>query len=129
MVGLPADKAAGDVIRSADFDAVLAAVRLTLNNILTKTADYDIVDADSVILVDATGGHVKLTLPAATTAGKQYFLAKTDSSGNYVEIDAAGADKVDGLSKKFLVAQYDKLLIMADGVSKWAIVATVGAPH
>lgn len=128
-MSLPADKAPGDVIRSSDYDQILAALRLIATAVVVKTGNYDVTTSDMAVLADATLGNMNLNLPAVTAAGKLFLLAKTDVSGNYVSITPAGSDKIDGLAVKFLVSQYDKLLLMADGVSNWVIVSVVGTPH
>lgn len=129
MSGIPVDKAAGDVIRSSEWNLILAALRLIVTAVVIKTADYDVTLDDMTILADATTSDMNLNLPAATTQGKLFFLAKTDAGANSVKINPNGGDLIDGLSSKFLVTQYDKLLLMADGVSNWVIVSSIGTPH
>jgi hypothetical protein len=126
---LPLPRAAGDVIRSSDMNLVIAALKLIAPNIVTKTGDYLATLDDMVILVDDTGDDVIITLPVATTSGKTYLIAKTHSSANHVTITPNGADEIDGHTGMQLDTQFDKLLLMADGVSNWAIVSSIGTPH
>ncbi len=66
----------------ADFDVA----------VVTKTSDYTITVSDHVILVDASGGAVIITLPvlADIPDEKMYHIKKIDSSGNTVTIAQGG---------------------------------------
>lgn len=78
---------------------------------------------DHTILVNASGGAVIPTLPAANSvpAGKTYIIKKIDASANAVTITAAGADLIDGAATKAITTQYTVLRIESDGVSNWWI--------
>lgn len=79
--------------------------------------------SDTVILCNATGGNITVTLPAiATNKGKVYFIKKIDSSGNTVTIDGAGSETIDGDTTQVIMAQYTVLMIVG-GSSEWHILA------
>ncbi len=71
------------------------------------TANATLTLADKVATVDASGGAVTLTLPAAgrNTAGRLWIVKKTDNTANVVTIAAAGSDLIDGGSTISLTAQ------------------------
>lgn len=59
--------------------------------IRTEPADYTALTTDETILVDATSGLVKITLPAATLVkGKRYNVKKIDASANGAQVISAG---------------------------------------
>lgn len=80
------------------------------------------------INVDASGGAVTITLPAASTAfgsgvGIRYIIRKTDASGNAVTIQrngTPGTDTINGAASVTLAAQYDAKGIQAVSTSAFA---------
>lgn len=118
-MAIPADKAAGDVIRSSEWNLILAALRFIYPNITPVSSTYLATMDDSIILADDTGGSFDVTLPAATNAGKTFLIVKKNTSANTVTIITTGADTIEGQTHVALVAQYDKTLLVADGVSTW----------
>lgn len=77
---------------------------------------------DAVILGDATGGVVTVSLPAASAqSGRRLSVKKIDASANKVTVVAAGGDLIDGAATEDLLAQYDAVTIVSDGVSAWYI--------
>jgi len=89
------------------------------------TAGYQAVTGDATLgvqdymaLVDATSAAVTLTLPTAVgRAGKQYAIAKVDSSANAVTIDPAGSETLDGDTTVDLMLQWEALQIVSDGAN------------
>lgn len=118
-MSIPADKAAGDVIRSSEWNLILAALRFIYPAVVSKTAAYPATLADAIILCDDTGGSFNVTLPAATNAGKMFLIVKKNASANTVTVITTGADSIEGQTHVPLAAQYDKTLLIADGVSTW----------
>ncbi|MFP5458689.1 MAG: hypothetical protein ACLGG7_08145 [Bacteriovoracia bacterium] len=81
----------------------------------TLSANGALGDSDSVLLVDAGGGSVAVTLPsAASVTGRQYTIKKTDVSANTVTFASA----IDGNALYDLAAQYDYVVIVSDG-TQW----------
>jgi VCBS repeat-containing protein len=72
--------------------------------------------------VSAAGGATVITLPtAASQAGKQFTIKKSDSSANTVTVTRASSDTIDGATTFVLSIQYQAVTITADGTSEWWI--------
>lgn len=103
---------------TADTPTPIGGVR----DMRTETANYTAVLTDDVILVDASGGAVTITLPAAADrTGKQYDIKKIDSSGNAVTIDGDGSETIDDSLTNIIGAQYNSVTIVSDGTEWWII--------
>jgi len=75
--------------------------------------------------IDASGGNVTVTLPAASTAfgntmGITYKFQRTDNSGNTVTIQRAGSDTINGATSFTLTAQYGVKQLQCTSTSTWA---------
>lgn len=84
-------------------------------NIVHKTANYTAANGD-VVLVDASGGAVSITLPAATENNSVY-VKKIDSSANTVTI----VGTIDTGTNLVISAQYAAYAVAADGTDWWVI--------
>lgn len=92
-------------------------------SVVSVTSAYSATDLDSVILVNATGGAITVTLPdTAVVTGKQLTIKKTDVSVNVVTVDGNGAQTIDGAATASLAAQNKYISIVSDGTA-WHIVA------
>lgn len=95
------------------------------------TTNYTLTTNDSVIVADASGGAITVTLPAVTGASgnigvyKQYTIKRKNSGANSVVVSRAGADTIDGATTKTLGAQYSTVVIVA-GPSEWHVLSTFG---
>lgn len=88
----------------------------------TKTADYTITLADGAVLVDATGGAVVLTLPAAASASRRTFIAKKiDATANAMTLDGNGAETIDGAATKATTTQWVSFSVYSNGTA-WFLV-------
>jgi hypothetical protein len=98
---------------------------------VSKTSNYTVTesDHDKVILVDASGGAVTITLLAAATAGDGFRVAikKTDNSANAVTIDGNSSETLDGSTTSTLSTQYDTDNLICDG-SNWHSILNIGNP-
>jgi hypothetical protein len=91
-----------------------------LVGIRTITASDSVDASDTVILANATGGAVTVTLPAvATSEGRQLIVKKIDASANAVTIDGAGSETIDGTTTKSTTTQYALYRIVCDGTYWW----------
>ena len=91
-----------------------------------NTTPVTLNQGQGLILVDASGGAVTVTLPAANSGvvggvlfGPVIRIKKIDASGNAVTISRAGADTIEGANTMSLAVQWDKVTLAADGVSLW----------
>ena len=98
---------------------------LTGLTVVSKTANYTATLTDAMILVDATGGAVTITMPAATTPGQFYLIKKTDISINAVTISRAGADLLDGSTTVALATQFSARILISDGTSRWYVFGVI----
>jgi hypothetical protein len=93
-------------------------------SLATKTAGYQMTPADFAILGDATSGAITINLPAASNAGMLVFVAKKDSSVNYVNIAPSGSDTIVGSATPInLTTQFYKRMLIADGGSNWYVIS------
>ncbi|KPK66950.1 hypothetical protein AMJ82_11545 [candidate division TA06 bacterium SM23_40] len=87
----------------------------------TKTADYSMQVWDQVILGDATGGAITISLPdPSLNVGPNYIIKKIDASANAVTV-SAGSATIDGSSTYALSSRWDTLRVTTDGTS-WYVV-------
>lgn len=106
---------------NVDNSGTLRAYGITLN-IVTKIEDYTATGADDTILCDASEEGITVTLPAASTlSGKILKIKKIDSSESAINIDADGAETIDGNLTASLASQWDVKQIQSDG-SNWFII-------
>ena len=98
-------------------DSVIVGKR----NVKSVTAAHTASRGEDVILVNATGGAVTVTLPAAGQySGLQFIIKKTDASANAVTIDGSGAETIDGAATQVLTVQYQSITVVSDGTG-WQI--------
>ena len=72
-----------------------------------------------VLLVDASGGDVTLTLPATNgNGGLEYTFMRIDTSANAVTVEADGTDTIDG-AESVAVVVGDRRTQVCDGASDW----------
>lgn len=75
-----------------------------------------------VILSDASGGPITITLPPVANAiHNKIRVKKVDSSANIITIDGDGADTIDGNTTISLTVQYESYTLISDG-SEWFII-------
>ena len=97
---------------TADVPAVAAGVR----NRTEVSGDYTALLTDDWIRVDASGGAVTVTLPAAADRdGKQFDIIKIDSSGNAVTVDADGSELINGALTEIITTQYNTITVASFG--------------
>lgn len=84
----------------------------------TITGSEVLTNGDRVIWVDASGGAVTLTLPAASNKIR-LSICKIDGSANAVTINAAGGEAIEGGSSISLPSAYSKAELIGDGGTTW----------
>lgn len=87
-----------------------------------QTADYTVTATDYIVTIDATGGNVTVTLPAASTSvGQMYRFKRLDGTGNAVTIARAGADTIDGATSVAMTAQYQSKDVACLTAATWGV--------
>lgn len=89
-----------------------------------KTSNYTMLESDTAITSDSTGGAVTITLPPATLTGHIVHVKRIDASANNTTVSRAGADTIEGANTVTLAAQYESVTLIADGTATWYIIAT-----
>jgi len=89
-------------------------------NVTTKTANYT-ADAtnDDVILVNTTGGNVTITLPAASTRTKPYYIKNIGTGAFAMTVDGNGSETIDNALTATTSTPMVSYTLVSDGVSKW----------
>ena len=90
-------------------------------SVATKTANYTLTTSDEVILADATGGALTLTLPTAVGNTNLYTIKKIDSSSNTATITTSSAQTIDGGGTAVVKVQYASVNLVSNG-SNWYII-------
>ncbi len=86
------------------------------------TTTGNVVSGDYLIVADATGGAITMTLPpAALVPGRIYAFKRINSGANAVVIDPSGAETIDGAATYTLSAQWNSVTIMNNGIA-WFII-------
>ncbi len=89
--------------------------------IVTKTANYTAAMGDSVILCNATGGAVTITLPTAVgIQGRAFQVKKTDASSNSCSLATTSGQLIDGVTSVPLATQYSLKRVESDGAN-WQV--------
>lgn len=73
------------------------------------------------VLVDASGGAVTITLPAAASGYYEFRIKKIDSTGLAVTVDANGSELIDGALTQVISSQYVTLVIINSNTAWWII--------
>jgi hypothetical protein len=77
----------------------------------------------AIILVDASGGPVTITLPTASSnRGRHYTIKKIDSSANLVRVLAS--DLLDGADYIDMTLQYQYMRVVCSG-TEWYVIGGV----
>jgi hypothetical protein len=97
--------------------------RINWSNLTTITATGSLTaDNCGLVLVNAAGGSITITLPAANVMAPQaakFVFRRTDSSANTVTVQRAGADTIDGGTNFTLQASGGMREIYSDAGSAW----------
>jgi hypothetical protein len=107
----------GDVL-AAQADATEALVaEFEDSTVRVVTADTTLNFVDSILLVDASNGPIKVSLPDASgNTGQRQDVKKTDSSSNPVTIEGDGL--IDGDPAAVLTAQGESITLVSDGLNR-----------
>jgi hypothetical protein len=97
----------GDIQDSGkSFDDIILKKRRTI----TTSVDYEVLEIDEIIWVDASAGDVTVTLySSATVQGQEFIVEKIDSTTNKVIVAGSGSDTVNGDPTFDLLLQYESV--------------------
>ena len=106
-------------VSSLEASSALTSLTRTTRDV---SSSVTLLASDSVILADASGGAITLTLPNVSSATDlQLDIKKVDSSANAVTIDGFSTQTIDGATTQALNTQYDSLTVICDGTEWWII--------
>lgn len=124
LIGTNTIPAGNWTINSTSTDPSVFAGKVDAPNITgikTKTTDYTVTPLDHTILVDASGGNVIITLPAASdNLGAIFVIKKIDNTGNTVTIDGDALELIDGSLTVVTGVQWTAITVQSNGTD-WFI--------
>lgn len=94
----------------------LGITAITVTTITSAASPYS-ATGNQVVLVNATGGAVTVSLPSAVTTTTPIEVKKTDSSSNAITVDPVGAQTVDGAATYLITLQYESAKFISDGTN------------
>lgn len=89
--------------------------------VIDTTEDYVVTPKDHIVLADATGGPITVTLPSAKGTNKGYTIKKTDPSPNVVTVLPVEGQTIDDGSTAALGAQYASVSIVPHN-AQWFVI-------
>jgi hypothetical protein len=89
------------------------------DTVTTVTGNYTI-DENEVVLADASGGSITVTLPSPSEASI-ITVKKTDSSSNSVVIATPSSESIDGGTSLTITGQYVSRELVSDGSDYYII--------
>lgn len=101
-------------------DSSLKTATDSVTRSLTADASITTSDRNKLILCDASGGAIELTLPAASAAGDGFtiIVKKTDTGSNALTLTPDGSETIDGLSSIDIALPNDTRTLTSNG-SNW----------
>jgi hypothetical protein len=110
------DKATGEELSSDEWDNhVIDQENRGYNDLQTVTSDTT-ASPQEIILADASGGALTITLPAPESAAN-VTVKKISGSGNTVTVATPNSETIDGSSSISLGTQYNVEEITSDGTN------------
>jgi hypothetical protein len=91
------------------------------HTVTTKSSNYGITATDEVVLGNASGGSILLTLPTAVGNTNLYRIKKTDSSANTVTVGTTASQTIDGSTTAVIRVQNVSVSVVSDGAN-WFII-------
>ncbi len=87
-------------------------------NVKSKSANYPVTSADTVIEMSAAGGNRQVQLPTAVgISGKIYVVTKIDATANTVTLLPTGIETIDGAASYIINLQWDSITVISNGTS------------
>lgn len=102
---------------------LLATVQTPTGAYRTVETTGNVQSGDYLLICDASGGAITMTLPpAALVPGRIYAFKRINAGANQVVVDGYGAETIDGAATHTLTPQWNSVTIMSNGVA-WFILA------
>lgn len=94
--------------------------------LVLKTANYNVTNNDVIVEGDATSGAIALSLPtnSGVNLGQMFTLKKMDNSANAVTVNIVGGGTIDGSTTYILGTQYQAVTVAATAAGNYHIVST-----
>lgn len=112
------------IVEGAEDISISSTPTVADKNVVKVNADHVIQPDENVILVENSGSDVTITLPSATSSGKEISIKKIDS-GNTMNIKTIGGQNIDGVDRDAtplpVTIQYESITLIADGTEWWII--------
>lgn len=89
--------------------------------VINTPASTLLLDIDQVVLVDASGGPVVVSLPASHTAGRQIHIKDANNSAANISIDSDDGDLIDGALTDTFNTNGESAMYVSDGVDWWRL--------
>ena len=87
------------------------------------SATGNVVSGDYLLVCNAAGGSITLTLPpVALVPGRIYVFKRINAGANAVIVDGYASETIDGAATHTLTPQWNSLAIMTNGVA-WFIIS------
>lgn len=101
--------------------SVAGAINWLLNRRTSSravTGSGSIAPDDYMLLVNASGGAVTLTLPpVGNSPDASFLIKKTDATANTVTVDGSGAETIDGAATKVISSQWEAYQFYSNGTA------------
>lgn len=91
------------------------------HTVSSQSGNYAITTTDEIILANASGGGIALTLPTAVGNSRVYTIKKTDASANTVTITTTGGQTIDGGASAVLQVQYESVSLVSNNAN-WFVI-------
>lgn len=102
---------------------LLATVQTPTGAYRTVETTGNVQSGDYLLICDASGGAITMTLPpAALVPGRIYAFKRINAGANQVVVDGYGAETIDGAATHTLTPQWNSVTIMSNGTA-WFILA------
>jgi lysophospholipase L1-like esterase len=106
----------GSVYSSSKTEAAIAAAT---SGLATKTANYNMLAADRLIVANGSSITISLPDPTGVTAGRPYLVKNINASA--ATLNSQGTSKTIDGAASFSVVQYAAFTVVSDG-TQWLIV-------
>lgn len=106
------------VTKRAEISGSLEVIETFSGEIKEISSDYS-AQPSEIILADASGGPITISLPDSPEESEMIRIKKTDSTSNTITIDGNGLT-IDGDSTKNISVQYESLTFISNG-SDWFV--------